>query len=67
MNLKELASNQSISDQFKKIIRFYKNVGYKMDIMKQSACLVASLQTQSRSIAMVSSLIAWRWVRPQIQ
>ena len=32
------------------------------DIMRQSACLVL---TQSRFIAMVSSLIARRWVRPQ--
>ena len=30
----------SFSDQFKKIINRYKRVGYTMDIMQQSACLV---------------------------
>ena len=35
----------SFSDQFKKIIKRYKRVGYKMDIMRQSACLVEILIT----------------------
>ena len=28
------------SDQFKQIIKRYKKVGYNLDIMRQSACLV---------------------------
>ena len=31
-----------ISDQFKKIITRYQRVGYSMDIMRQSACLVVN-------------------------
>ena len=30
------------SDQFKKIIKRYKNVDYSMDSMRQSACLVVN-------------------------
>ena len=32
----------SFSDKFKKIIKRYKRVGYNMDIMRQSACLVVN-------------------------
>ena len=32
----------SLSDRFKKIIKRYKIVGYNMDIMRQSACLVVN-------------------------
>ena len=52
----------NFSDQFKKIVKRYIRVGYNFDIMRQFACLVLN---QSRFIAMVSSLIALRWVRPQ--
>ena len=30
------------SDQFKKIIKCYRKVGYNMDTMRQSACLVVN-------------------------
>ena len=29
-----------VSDQFKKIIKHYLKVGYNLDVMRQSACLV---------------------------
>ena len=32
----------NFSDQFKKIIKCYKNVGYNLDIMRQPACLVVN-------------------------
>ena len=32
----------NFSDQFKKIIKRYKRVGYNMDILRQSACLVVN-------------------------
>ena len=32
----------NFSDQFKKIIKCYKNVGYNLDIMRQFACLVVN-------------------------
>ena len=50
-----------LSDQFKKIIKHYKIVGYNSDIMRQSACLVFN------PITVYSYLIAWLWARPQIQ
>ena len=59
---KRIVGKPNFSDQFKKIVKRYIRVGYNLDIMRQSACLVL---TQSRFIAMVSSLIARRWVRPQ--
>ena len=55
---KRIVGKPNFSDQFKKIVKRYVRVGYNLDIMRQSACL-------SRFIAMVSSLIAQWWVRPQ--
>ena len=49
------------SDQFKKFIMRYKRIGYNLNVMRQSACLVIKL-TQSRLMAMMHSLIARRWI-----
>ena len=35
-----LRSEPNFSDQFKKIVKRYIRVGYNLDIMRQSACLV---------------------------
>ena len=35
----------NLSDQFKKIVKRYIRVGYNLDIMRQSACLVLNLIT----------------------
>ena len=35
-------NNKNFSDQFKKIVKRYIRVGYKLDIMRQSACLVVN-------------------------
>ena len=59
---KRIVGKPNFSNQFKKIVKRYIRVGYNLDIMRQSACLVLN---PSRFIAMVSSLIARRWVRPQ--
>ena len=59
---KQIAGKSNFSDQFKKIVKRYIRVGYNLDIMRQSECLVLNPITV---IAMVSSLIAWRWARPQ--
>ena len=40
--IKRIVGKQNFSDQFKKIITRYKKVGYKLDIMQQSACLVVN-------------------------
>ena len=60
-----IVGKSNFSDQFKKIIKRYKKVGYNLDIMRQSACLVVNPFTVY--IYMFSSLIARRWVRPQTQ
>ena len=39
---KMIVGKPSFSDQFKTIIKRYKRVGYNMDIMRQSACLVVN-------------------------
>ena len=43
--LERIVGKPNFSDQFKKIINCYKRVGYKMDIMRQSACLVVNTIT----------------------
>ena len=37
---KRIAGKPSLSDHFKKILKRYKTVGYNMDIMRQSECLL---------------------------
>ena len=37
---KRIVGRPNFSDQFKKIIKRYKKVGYNLDVMQQSACLV---------------------------
>ena len=59
---KIIVGKPNLSDHFKKIIKRYKRVGYST-ISYDS--LYAWLQTQIRLIAIVSSFIARRLVRPQ--
>ena len=37
---KRIVGKSNFSDQFKKIVKRYIRVGYNLDIMRQSACLV---------------------------
>ena len=37
---KRIVRKSNFSDQFKKIVKRYIRVGYNLDIMRQSACLV---------------------------
>ena len=39
----KLVGQHNFSDQFKKIVKRYIRVGYNLDIMRQSACLVLNL------------------------
>ena len=39
---KRIVDKTNVSAQFKKIIKRCKRVGYNMDIMRQSACLVVN-------------------------
>ena len=41
-NFKRIVGNSNLSDQFKKIIKRYKQVGYNLDIMRQCVCLVVN-------------------------
>ena len=40
LKFKRLVGKPSFHDQFEKIIKHLKRVGYRMDIMRQSVCLV---------------------------
>ena len=40
-----IVGKPNFSDQFKKIVKRYISVGYNLDIMQQSACLVLNLIT----------------------
>ena len=38
--MRKIVSSADFSDQFRKVIMRYKNIGYNMNVMHQSACLV---------------------------
>ena len=59
---KRIVGKPSFNDQFKKIVKRYIRVGYNLDIMRQSACLVLNPITV---YGYGFSLTARRWVRPQ--
>ena len=39
---RKIVGKTEFSDQFKKIIMPYKHIGYNVDVMRQSACLVVN-------------------------
>ena len=39
---KKIVGKTEFSEQFKKIIMRYKRIGYNVDVMRQSACLVVN-------------------------
>ena len=57
--LKKIVGSYSFSAQFIKIISHYKKIGYNINVLQQTACLVA---TQSRLATLLSILIVRRWV-----
>ena len=60
--LKRIVGKPNFSDQFKKIVKRYTQVGYNLDIMRQSACLVLNpITVYSYGFL----FIARRWVWPQ--
>ena len=61
---KIIIGNPNFSNLLKRIVNRFKRTGYSLDIMRQTACLVL---TQSRLKAMLHSLVARRWFRPQTQ
>ena len=61
---KKIIGNPYFSNLLKRIVNRFKRAGHSLDIMRQTACLVL---TQSWLKAMLHSLVAWRWFRPQTQ
>ena len=51
IHLKKIAAKPSFHDQFKKVFKHNKTVGYSMDVMRQSAYLII---THSKLIAMIA-------------
>ena len=61
---KKIIGNPNFSNLLKRIVNRFRRAGYSLDIMRQTACLVL---TQSWLKAMLHSLVAERWFRPQTQ
>ena len=61
---KRIVGNPNFSDQFEKIVKRYIRVGYNLDIMRQSACLVLNPITVYSYGFLFDER---RWVRPQTE
>ena len=57
--LKKIVGSNNFSAQFIKIISHYKKIGYNINVLQQTACLVVNPITVGN---LLSSLIARRWV-----
>ena len=57
--LKKIVGSNNFSAQFIKIISHYKKIGYNINVLQQTACLVVN---PIMLATLVSSLIARRWV-----
>ena len=62
---KKIVGRVDFSDQFRKIIVSYKRIGYSINIMRQSACLVFNPITVNNFASLF--FIARRWVGRQTQ
>ena len=62
--LRKTVSRAAFSDQFRNVIMLSKRIGYNVNVMRQSACLVI---TQSRLTALLPALIARRLAMHQTQ
>ena len=61
---KKIIRNPNFSDLFKLIVNRFKRAWYTLDIMRHTACLDL---TQSWLKAVLHTLVARRWFRPQTQ
>ena len=61
---RKIVGKSIFSEQFRKLINRYKRIGYSLDIMRQTACLVVN---PSLLMVMLHSLIARRRFGLQIQ
>ena len=60
---RKIVGRNDLSEQFKKITVRYERIGYNMNVMRQTACLV--VKPKSRLTILLPSLIANRRVGPQ--
>ena len=60
---REILEKSNFSEQFRKLIYRYKRIGYSLDIMRQTACLVVNPML----MAMLHSFIARRLFGPQTE
>ena len=61
---RKIVGKSNFLEQFRKLINHYKRIGYSLDIMRQTACLVINPKLL---MAMLHSLIARRRFGPQTQ
>ena len=61
---KKIIGNPNFSNLLKRIVNRFKRAGYFLDIMRQTACLVFNPLWLK---AMLHTLVARRWFRPQTQ
>ena len=61
---KKIIRKPNFSNLFERIVNRFNRAGYTLDIMRQTACLVFNLIMVE---AMLYSLVARRWFRPQTQ
>ena len=54
--MKKIVGSNNFSAQFIKVISHYKKIGYNINVLQQTACLVVN------PITVGNSLIARRWV-----
>ena len=59
-NFKENVSRADFSDQFRKIIVRYKRIGYNINIMRQSACLVFNPVTVNKFTSLFNCMSVGR-------
>ena len=59
VDFKKIMGRTDFSDQFRNVILHYTHIGYNLNVMQQSACLVF---TQTRLITLLHPLIARQWV-----
>ena len=63
--LMKIVGSYIFSAQFIRIISYYKKIGYNINVLQQTACLVVNPIT--RMAILLSSLIARQWVGLQAQ
>ena len=42
VSVRKIVGKSNLSEQFRKLINRYKRIGYDLDIMRQTACLVVN-------------------------